>query len=168
MELDEWKTKLTGYVRGRLDRVADANAVDEVVQETLIRLWELGDRFENHPCQEGLVFKIASGKVADYLTRRKRTNELGQTNCDLIGGDTLLWDSERDDSFDRLEPLIEQLSPPMRKVIRKRLLGLPLKQIAEEMGRTEHSVEHLSTRAMKRLKELAAGSGILTLFLLLT
>ena len=60
-----------------------------------------------------------------------------------------------EERFDRLQEALGRLSPDYREVIRlARLEGLPLRDVARRMGRSEKAVSVLLPRALLKLREL--------------
>ena len=52
-----------------------------------------------------------------------------------------------------LETSIARLEPPLRQALRLRhFSGLPFKDVAVQMSRTERAVQQLCTRAMRQLR----------------
>ncbi|REK73949.1 RNA polymerase subunit sigma-70 [Aeromicrobium endophyticum] len=70
--------------RYALARLADDAAAQDVVQETIVRAWRAGDRYD--PAAASLrtwLFAIARNVVADILTARRRAAELPALVHDL-------------------------------------------------------------------------------------
>jgi RNA polymerase sigma-70 factor, ECF subfamily len=59
-----------------------------------------------------------------------------------------------------LERSIDRLAPPLREAVRLRhMSGMPFKEVAERMSRTERAVQQLCTRALRELRtELESAS----------
>jgi RNA polymerase sigma-70 factor (ECF subfamily) len=100
-----WRTSRAGDERGRLapdalaregyarhgaelyrfalGRLSDDAAAQDVVQETIVRAWRAGDRFD--PATGSLrtwLFAIARNVVADHLTARRRAADLSALAAD--------------------------------------------------------------------------------------
>ena len=61
----------------------------------------------------------------------------------------------RRERFERLETALSKLKPEYRDALRmSRLAGLPIKEIAKRMNKTEDSVSHLLARGTMELKKL--------------
>lgn len=150
--IEKYKAPIKEYIRKRIGAAPGAD-VDEVVQQCLIRLWQLGDISE-HPNQDALVFKVARGKALNYLRDRQRRDALVATNCTAIQEDMICWDG-RTDCLDKVQHLVAALPPSLKAVMQHRLDGRSNKQIAACMGLTEECVESRCVRAMKKLKARA-------------
>ncbi len=60
----------------------------------------------------------------------------------------------RQERLERLEQAMETLSPDYRTVLKlARMDGLPIKEIAKQMGRSESAVHNLLLRATKQLRQ---------------
>ncbi len=61
---------------------------------------------------------------------------------------------QRTERFDRLKGALDSLPPDYREaIVLARIRGLPVRQIAERLGRTEGATMQLLSRALKRLRE---------------
>ena len=59
----------------------------------------------------------------------------------------------REERFERLKLSLEKLSPDQRKaVILARIDGRPVREIAQQMNRSEDAVRQLLTRALRQLR----------------
>ncbi|MFK7740226.1 MAG: RNA polymerase sigma factor [Planctomycetota bacterium] len=101
---------------------------------------------------------------ARYAGRQKRdaARETPQDQVDLSLYASLLTPSRaavQHEEIAALEQAIGQLTPDHREVlVLARIVGLPHKEIAERLGRTESSVRNLLGRAMVRLAALVDSS----------
>lgn len=164
--LEAFLPRITEYVRHRLNKVnASLADVDEITQETLIRLWQM-EGVEQHPELDALVFSVAGGKVIDFLRAQKRSKAVGETNCEPMYSDSIPWSSDRDDTLDRVEPLIQRLPPRLRRVMECKLQGLTTPQIASQIGTGEWGVHSRMRRAMSKLRKFAAEASVVMSFLL--
>lgn len=70
-------------------------------------------------------------------------------------GDSPSKNLQREERFERLEEAMRALSPRYREVITlARLEGLPVKEVARRMGRSEKATSVLLVRAMLKLKDV--------------
>lgn len=61
---------------------------------------------------------------------------------------------QRMERFDRLKGALDSLPPDYRQaIVLARIEGLPVRQLAERLGRTEGATMQLLSRALKRLRE---------------
>jgi RNA polymerase sigma-70 factor (ECF subfamily) len=133
---------------------------EEILQDTFIRALGSLDTFRWK--EEDTFFHWLSGiakhALAD-LARRKRRDERrsgGKVSGGRIpaGGPTPSKVLRRDERFERLQAALNELSSDYRQVlVLSRIKGLSMKEIAEQMGRSQNSVKHLIARALKKLKQ---------------
>ena len=72
--------------------------------------------------------------------------------------------ARRVERFERLKAAVDSLPPQYRDVLRlARLEGRSVREIAEDLGKTESAVKNLLLRAMKRLRDVMPDTESLTL-----
>ena len=154
----------------RFGRGADA---EDVLQETLLRAWQSIHRLRG---REGSIFRrwlcmIAKHVIQDRARRLKRERAAFDSRLAIQsprskGGkwgcaDALLAAKvdppskvvRRNERFERLEEAMSTLSPVHRKVVfLARVQGLPIKEVARRIGRSDDATSMLLLRAMHKLK----------------
>lgn len=148
---------LEAFVRSRLGAaVALELAVEDVLQETLLRAFQAVGKFE---CRGPESFKhwlrgIARHVIweaASRVRRRPRTELKAEPAADHTPGSRML---RRDERFDRLQEALDTLSPEHREVILLvRVEGLPIHEVSRRLNRTPHAVSNLLLRASRKLRE---------------
>lgn len=134
-------------------RLADHRDVEELVQETLVRLWRMGDRFD--PARgtvDGVVFTIASRVLVDLLRRRRPTAALPADHEPALR-----------DHADAVEAALvvrgalATLSPDHRQVVELAWFdGLSQRQIADRLGIALGTVKTRSMWALRHLQVAVA------------
>ena len=131
-------------------RLADHRDVDELVQETLVRLWRMGDRFD--PARgtvDGMVFTIASRVLVDILRRRRPTEALGEAHEPAQRDH-----AEATEAALVVRVALASLSADHRQVVELAYFdGLSQPQIADRLGLALGTVK---TRTMWALRNLHA------------
>jgi RNA polymerase sigma-70 factor, ECF subfamily len=155
--------------------------VEDMVQETLLRAFRTMGQFEGETAAvfRGWLAGIASNAVAG--TGRKLTTQkadyrrevpLPGDSSTLGGGSPAIASPvtspsghlRREERIERLLASIERLSPDHRQVILlTRIEGLPVKEVATRMGRSERAVSMLLLRAMLALREVFGDTDSVTL-----
>lgn len=134
-------------------RLADRMDAEELVQETLVRLWRMRDRFD--PARgtvDALVFTIASRVLVDVLRRRRPVVDL-----------TVEHDRPERDHAEATEAALvvrgalATLSEDHRRVVELAWFeGLTQPQIADRLGIALGTVKTRSMWALRNLRESVA------------
>lgn len=136
----------------------DAEASEDAVQETLLRLWLVRDRIEGG--EEGvkkLALRILKNYCVSQWRRQKQVEAFGQWKL-YAQPDTTHLSGERqaecDETDRRLQAAIEALPPNERRVfVLKQMQEAENQVVAQALGIKEHSVQTLLARARRRLAE---------------
>lgn len=141
---------LRAYGRRRL---ADHMDVEELVQETLVRLWRMGDRFDpSRGTVDGMVFTIASRVLVDLLRRRRPTV--------VLAPDHERTQRDHSDAVDAalvVRGALATLSPDHREVVELAYFdGLSQRQIADRLGIALGTVKTRAMWAMRNLQGAVA------------
>lgn len=131
-----------------LHYLGDADAVEDVVQECFSTLWRQENPVAN---VKSWLYSAVRNRSIDTLRRAGKTEPLP---CDIDGPITDDEAENRSALEARLWTAVDAL-PEMR---RKCLLlakrdGLSYKEIAEELGLSEHTVRNHISRALETLRE---------------
>ena len=125
---------------------------DDVVQISLIKIWQSAPRWVNKGSVEGYVYKIVFSTCMDFLRRHKSTNEFK-------------------DNYSNLETTNNNISNyELRKIILKNIQKLPIpqqeaillhyfcgykqKEVSKILNKTNKATESLIIRARKKLKTI--------------
>jgi len=153
------KIRIEALIRTRLGaRLRTEVELDDVFQETILKAlqsiqqfsWSGPDCFmrwigtiaENVICSEARKKERRSSRLR--LRRQTPTNDVSQLRA--------LRRSER---FERLQKAFDSLDPDSRKVVYlARIVGLPVKEVAQHLGRTPNATSILLYRALIKLRDL--------------
>lgn len=141
-----------GYAQRFLTDTADA---EDVVQEVLLRLWDMRDGLERYDSVRALSFRITRNLCLDRLrVIRRNAGEEGmalQRSGELSPQVAL----EQKDGVDRVMGLMEGLPYVQRTVLSmKHVEGLEVGEIAELTGSSPEAVRMNLSRARRKIKEL--------------
>ena len=145
---ERYQERLYRYAYVRLGRAEDAS---DLVQDVFLSIWRLLPtfRYEHEGSFPGLVFRIAARRVSDRVRQRMRRpqvslEEAPEERVEFEGGAI---------SRGILLQALAQLPERQREVVVLRfVVGLPTREIAESMGRSESSVTALQMRGLGRLR----------------
>ena len=137
----------------------DAQRVEDLAQETFLKVWRALDQFDARAPFEHWLSRIAVRTALDHLRREKKHK--ADIGFPELGEDALDWlrtDGEKNELDDRsaaevLNLGMQQLSPADRMVITmQEIEGHSVKEIAEMMGISGLAVRVRAVRARARLK----------------
>jgi RNA polymerase sigma-70 factor (ECF subfamily) len=135
-------------------RVADRGQVDDVVQDTYLRLLRAGPETESVRNPRGFLFRIASNLIADAFRRRRSKEDVGLDgpHAPVLSDDGAGSPERRLIGRDALEAGLAELTPKARACVHLvRFEGLTPRQAAAQLGLTEKAVTRQLERALATL-----------------
>ncbi|WP_238355159.1 sigma-70 family RNA polymerase sigma factor [Kribbella sandramycini] len=151
------RDSLRRYVTSILGR--DSHAVEDVVQETLLRAWQLAERIEwqDRPVRMWL-FRVARNLVVDQHRREGRAVPVGLDAADF---EQARESDPAEEVTDRrlVVDLLARLSPAHREVVaRIHLLGHAGEEVAAVLGVPLGTVKSRAHNAVRQIRaELTRG-----------
>lgn len=134
--------------------------VEEVIQETLLVIWEKPDGFNHTSKLSTWVFGIAYHKALKAIAWQSRSN-----NADVDGmlaewADPAANPAQRSENEDWLKCALAALSPDQRAVIELTFYhDLPYQDIAHILGCPENTVKTRMFHARQKLRTFAKNQG---------
>lgn len=128
----------------------DADTSEDLVQETLLRLWELRDNLTKHPNVEALASTILRNKWYDHWRRSQHTLNDEQLLRHL-------HDSTADSAgeMELIDLIVGHLPPLQQQIFRmKEIEGYEKEEIMLVTGCSDESLRQNLSRARKRIREL--------------
>lgn len=132
----------------------DEHLVADIVQETLIALWNSNARFENGKALAVYLYRAVANNSLKYLRDRnvedKRLRqwleevELSEENYSSV---------VREEVFRRLRDLVNQLPTDRREIMLMSLEGMSGEEIATRLGISINTVKQQKYRAYKFIRE---------------
>lgn len=147
-----WKP-LVGYVAGTL---SSRDAVEDVVQETFVRLWQNRSGLTPSGSPRALLYRIARNLVFKLHRHKgvRRSKEHELRHFLTRGVESPLERVVANEARDILKAAIEKLPERRREAfVLLRWHGFSLKEAAEVMGLSTQTVANHAALAMKQLKE---------------
>ena len=158
-----YRFRLSGLIDARMGSgVRRQLEVDDILQETFTRAFESLDRFDWRGDASFIRWlgAIAENLILKYAKKQRRAPKLC-LNRDIPGSDTSPSTAlRRDERFERLQTVLDELTPEQREVIRLlRIEGLKIKEAASRMQKSPEAVTQLMLRGLRRLRSQISESG---------
>lgn len=137
----------------------DAEIAEDIAQETLLKLWSLGDKLCEYSSPLALAYVISHNKMLDEL-RRSHTDPYDAKSY-LIDDPTNEADASvvSTETCSEIERLISSLPDAQRIIITMRHLNnMEIADIAETLSTSEGCVRTALSRARHKLKSLIDNS----------
>ncbi|HRE79733.1 MAG TPA: RNA polymerase sigma factor [Opitutaceae bacterium] len=160
-EVQAHEPALRAYLRNRFPSVRD---VDDVVQESYIRVWH---ERAKRPVEFGkaFLFKVARHLAIDVVRKKNRSPEEALPTCeldDLVQEGSSVADAVSDqEKVNLLAEAIDHLPHRCREVVVLRKLKLlSQKEVAAQLGLSEKTVEAQLARGVKRCEDYLRKRGV--------
>lgn len=135
---------------------ADETTAEDVVQDTLLKLWSLGDKLDGYTSPEALATVIARNRLTDIL--RSDHTDITPDNLTTLPAERSMESDHninRTDSRRYLDALLDALPDGQRVILTMRhIQGMEIADIASTLDCSETSVRSSLSRARTRLKAL--------------
>lgn len=122
--------------------LGSANDAVDVLQETNLVLWQKSDEFREGTDFLAWAFSVAHYQVMAYREKKGRDRlSFNDDLLDTLANETSAYQREADTRLAALATCLTQLSKNNQSLVRKRYgLGVSVKELAEELGRTANVV----------------------------
>lgn len=150
-------------LRGKLENIArrlldnSQQDVEDVVQETFLKLWYIHEDLERYNSVEALAVQIAKHLCLNKLRADNTHGEepITEQTTLILNGDDPYRTLERKDTLNCVKQIMEQLPTLQQAILRmKHIEGFEVEEIAKLTGSTPGAVRVNLSRARKRVKEL--------------
>ena len=132
-------------------RVGNAPEAEDLTSQTFLSALEALPRYQHRGNFAAWLFRIARGKIIDYVRRQRKQLPLKETY--LAETNDLLTQVANTDEIAQLSALINRLDEHEQELIRLRYTaGLPFAQIAAILGSNENTVKKSLYRLVARLQ----------------
>ena len=138
--------ELIGFTMKYVGVRADA---EDLVQDTLLKIWEYTERIKTLSTIRGLIYKTLRNKIVDFM-RKNKYPKIPIENIVLNTTDN----NYEEDEFN-VWTYVDMLPENERKVIYLRFKeGKSIAEVAKILGRSIAAVKSLQYHAIRRLREL--------------
>ena len=127
---------------------------DDLLQDTLVAIWQALPKFRGEASERTFVFRIAHNRGITFAARRREHEPL--TEHMPIADPRPAPDEALDRARERARLLaaVRALSEPLRQAVMMRLEGFEIAEIAQVQGVTENNVSVRLSRARERLRAI--------------
>lgn len=153
-EFEKFVTAVRPRLISRATALIDSNEAQDVVQDCLLKLWDIRDTLDEYSSPEALALTIVHRMSLNVLRGRQNSIELRD---DVIGSAEPSPEDNAIDEEDRLtaERLMTMLPDAQQAIIRMRHVdGLSNSEIAAIIGSTDGAVRTALSRARLRIAEI--------------
>lgn len=148
---------LRHYVTEYID---DGETADDIVQESMVKLWERKSRFNDCASAVSFLFTVCRNISFNVIKHRKTVlNSAERIKLEVLSSETMeFYEKEAvQEIFDRLEAEISSLPKRTQEVIRLQLAGYSSSEIAEILSLGQESVKTLKKYGIAKLKSAMNG-----------
>lgn len=157
----EMRPKLTAHCHRYIAASPLAIDAEDIVQETLVRLWKMRDKLFQYQSIEALAMTIAKNLSIDYLRREHPMMESidpktasSSTVCRTASTMTSDQALIGEDTQRRLEQALSKLPSTQRRMLMMRSEGMSLDEIAATCGANKTSTKTMISAARRTLLKL--------------
>ncbi|WP_143307650.1 RNA polymerase sigma-70 factor [Chitinophaga vietnamensis] len=134
--------------------VKDAGIAQELVQEVFIRIWEQPSLLNENGALRAYLYRAVINHCLNYLKKEKNIAKHHSAIAETLSDSYLHHLQEEQELKVMIYQEIEKLPPQCRKVFKmSRFDGLRYREIAEQLGISEKTVENHIINALKILRE---------------
>ena len=150
--------RFASMVRAVGFRMAGADGIDDLVQESFLRIWRGLEKYDGRSSMKTWIYRIAVNTAIDHMRKR------GRNPLRLVTEDTAALQAPKDSSLatrDLIEKAFAALTDDYRVVlVLSTFEGLPIKEIAEVVDAPEGTVKSRIKRARDQVRKFLEDHGV--------
>ena len=132
---------------------------EDMVQETLFRLWQMRERLDDYASPEALAVTIAKNMCIDLLRRQQvPTNTLH--DADVADSRAADQDLLSHDMHKQIEEALNRLPATQRRMLTMRSEGMTIDEISTICKTTKQSTKTMISAARRTMLELLKKGGL--------
>ena len=150
---EEYGKRLYHFAYGYLKSKDDA---EEIVQEVFLKVWRNRKQLKPDLSFKAYIFKIAYHQILEILKQINRSQAYRHEIID----ESILFNDDTNTRLnyqmllEKVESLIQKLPSRQKEILLKRKKeGIPVKEIATQLGVSPKTVENHLTQALKSIKK---------------
>ena len=150
---DEYGKRLYHFAYGYLKSKDDA---EEIVQEVFLKVWRNRKQLKPDLSFKAYIFKIAYHHILEILKQINRSQAYRHEIIDesIFFNDDTNTRLNYQMLLEKVESLIQKLPSRQKEILLKRKKeGIPVKEIATQLGVSPKTVENHLTQALKSIKK---------------
>lgn len=145
---EEYFFKLTQFI-ARMSH--DHDLAEEIVQLTMVKVWEQRDRIILTTSLKAYLYKISYNEYLMYLRQKSKFPNIESTVIEAI--DEIEDEQDNHLLLEKIRLEIDKLPPKCREVfILSKVKGMKYKEIAEELNISTKTIENHMTKALKIIR----------------
>lgn len=148
------RPKLTAHCQRYLETSSLVIDAEDIVQETLVRLWKMGDKLHQYQSVEALSKTIANHLYIDHIRQNKEVEGVAHTLENVENPERADQAIIGEDTQRRLNKAIEKLPATQRRMLMMRSDGMSLDEIADICGANKTSTKSMISAARRTLLKL--------------
>ena len=135
--------------------VPERSAVEDIVQEVFIKIWDGNVVFENENALSAYLYRSVTNNALKYLRDTHVEEERLQQWCEAEQdmSEDEFSSVVQEEVLRKLRELIDQLPAERRKILLMSMEGMKGEEIAEQLGVSINTVKQQKYRAYKFIKE---------------
>ena len=146
---EEYFAKLTQFIF-KMSR--DEDLSEEIVQRTMIKVWEQRDRIILTTSLKSYLYKVSYNEYLMYLRTKSKFPNIENSVIEAI--DEIEDEQDNQILLDKIRKEIDKLPPKCREVfILSKINGMKYKEIAEQLNISTKTIENHMTKALRQIRE---------------
>lgn len=137
--------------------IQDEVIVEDIVQESLINLWDSPVTFQNIRSLTGWLYQTVYTRSLNMIRNQARTNKLYQNLWESVKGELteeIAVDSAiEEEILHKFRTIITLLSPQQQEIMKMSMDGMKVKEIAKALNVSENAIKMQKKRAYSTIRE---------------
>ena len=137
--------------------IQDEVIVEDIVQESLINLWDSPVTFQNIRSLTGWLYQAVYTRSLNMIRDQARTNKVYQNLWESLKEELteeIAVDSAiEEEILHKFRTIMTQLSPQQQEIMKMSMDGMKVKEIAKALNVSENAIKMQKKRAYSTLRE---------------
>lgn len=148
--------------------LSDRDESEDVVQEVLIRFWELKKEMPDGLALRNYLFAAVRNRSISVLRKKNNIRFVPMDEHDIDDAEDIYEEKNEGDVSLLIEKAFEDLSPKCAEVFKLSRIGkLKYTEIAEQLGISVKTVENQMGKAIKHMRDFIARNPLFSVFFIL-